>query len=156
MRTLNMRWLVAAAAAAACNRTPAPPAFQPVANMKQLMAAIVEPAADGYWDAVGSTDDAKGTTYFAPRNDEEWTELRNYAYAIAESGNLLMMAPRARDQADWMTMSQGLIAAGRRALAAAEAKDTVGVFNAGAEVYDACTKCHAVYLVGTAKPAMNR
>ena len=156
MRIQPAGWLVIAIAAAGCKQAPPPPAFQAVATVKQLMASILEPAADGYWDAVGSVDDAKGTTYTAPRNDQEWNEVRDYAYIIAESGNLLMMGSRARERADWIAMSEGLIAAGRRALAAAEARDTVAVFNAGAEVYDACTKCHAVYLVPAVQPAATR
>lgn len=135
-----------------CRGTPAPSPFQPVADVKQLMVSILEPAAEGYWDAVGAVDDAKGTTSFAPRSNDEWIIVRNNALLIAESGNLLMMATRARDHGDWMAMSQALIEAGRRALAAAEARDTTAVFDAGADVYEACTKCHGVYAVQLQRP----
>ena len=156
MTIRGLRSLVGAIAMVGCRQAPPLSPFQPVADVKQLMASILEPAADGYWDAVGSVDDEKGTTYIAPRTNEAWTTVRTYAYLIAESGNLLMMAPRARDQADWIAMSQGLVEAGRRALAAAEARDTTAVFDAGAAVYDACSKCHATYVAGLAKPSTRR
>ena len=163
--SISSRWCTIAVAGmglAGCQASapppPPPPAlpFQQVADVKQLMASILEPAADGYWDAVGSVDDAKGTTYIAPRTSEQWVAVRNYAYVIAESGNLLMMPPRARDQAAWITMSKELIEAGRRAIAAAEAHDTTAVFDAGAAVYDACSHCHATYVAGIAKPSAGR
>jgi hypothetical protein len=144
-------WSMAAAAMVGCGTPPPPAPFQPVADTKQLMISILEPAAEGYWDAVGSVDDASGTTFFAPRSTEEWTRLRDNALLIAESGNLLMMAPRARD-GDWMAMARAMIEAGRRALAAAEARDTALVFDAGAEVYDTCARCHATYALQLRKP----
>ncbi len=151
MRTSRARWLVASVAFGGGCR-PAPPPFQPVADVKQLMVSILEPAAEGYWDAVGSVDDAKGTTFFAPRSNEDWVAVRDHALVIAESGNLLMMTTRARDRGDWIAMSVALIEAGRRAIAAAEARDTTAVFDVGAEVYEACTKCHAVYATELQRP----
>jgi hypothetical protein len=135
-----------------CGGPPASQPFTPVADVKQLMASVLEPAADVYWDAVGTIDDAKGSVEFAPSSDDEWTAVRSSAYIIAESGNLLMMGNRAMDGGEWMKMSQGLIEAGRRALMAAEARDKAAVFDAGAEVYEACTRCHAVYAVQLQRP----
>ena len=45
--------LVILVAASACSSAAPPPPFKPVADVKQLMASVVEPAADVYWDAVG-------------------------------------------------------------------------------------------------------
>ena len=55
-----------------CGRPPAPSPFQPVADVKQLMAAVLEPAADVYWDAVGTVDDKAGSVEHAPAGKEEW------------------------------------------------------------------------------------
>jgi hypothetical protein len=131
---------------------PAPPPYQPVADVKQLMISVVEPAADEYWDAVGAIIDGTGTHEFQPETVEEWEAVRNHAYVITESGNLLMMAPRAQDGGDWMTMSRTLIDAGRRAIRAAEARNATEVFDAGGEIYEACTNCHAKYAVELARP----
>jgi hypothetical protein len=129
-----------------CN-TPPPPPYKPVADVKQVMASIMEPAADEYWDAVGIVLDAKGEHQIAPQTVEEWEAVRNNAYVFTEAGNLLMMWPRAMDGGDWMTLSQAFIDAGQKAIRAAEARDKTAVFDAGAEVYEACTNCHAKYAV---------
>jgi hypothetical protein len=146
----------------ACNRTPppqpAPPPspFRPVADVKQLMASVIEPAADEYWDAVGSIVDAKGVTEIAPKTDAEWKAVRDHAYVFTEGGNLLMMSGRAKDDGDWITFSQALVEVGQRAIKAAEAKDTKAVFDVGAEVYQACVNCHAKYIAPGAPASPKR
>ena len=117
------------------------------------MQAIVEPAADEYWDAVGWIDDAGGTHEIAPTTAEEWDAVRNHAYAIAESGNLMMLGNRAKDGGEWMQMAVALIDAGQQAIRAAESRDKIAVFDAGAVVYDACTACHAKYAVELQRPS---
>ena len=130
---------------------PAPP-FTVVADVKQLMVSVVEPAAEVYWDAVGSVEDSSGVTALYPKTPEAWDAVRNSAYVVAESGNLLMMPPRAVDQREWMTLSLAMIDASKRAIKAAEARDTSAVFNAGAELYETCTACHARYAIATLRP----
>lgn len=145
--------LLALAAALACERASDPPPFHAVADMRQLMASVVEPAAEVFWDAVGSVEDSSGVTSLAPRSTEEWDLVRNAAYVVTESGNLMMMAPRARDEAEWMTLSRAMIESGKRAIAAAEARDTTAVFDVGADLYQTCTNCHAFYAIGQPRPA---
>jgi hypothetical protein len=128
-----------------CTATPPPPPFKPVADMKQLMASVIEPAADEYWDVVGTVIDAEGVHEIEPQTQEDWDAARNHAYVITEAGNLLMLPTRAKDNGDWMKFSQALIDTGLKAVRAAEARDKNAVFDAGAEVYDACTQCHAKY-----------
>jgi hypothetical protein len=147
-RAISLTLIVALSA---CGGQAQPP-YQAVADVKQLMISVVEPAADEYWDAVGAIIDDKGTTEFQPETNEEWEAVRNHAYVIAESGNLLMMSTRAKDSGDWMTMSQSLIAAGRRAVRAAEARSAPAVFDAGGELYEACTTCHEKYAAQLARP----
>jgi hypothetical protein len=112
----------------------------------------MEPSADVYWDAVGSVEDSTGITMHYPRTVEAWDAVRNSAYVVAEAGNLLMIEPRPRDRKEWMTLSRAMIGAGRRAIKAAEARDTAAVFSAGAELYDSCTNCHSRYAVGQRPP----
>lgn len=140
---------------AACGSSePAPaPTAQPVADVQQLMNTILEPAAETYWDAVGWILDLKGTTELRPRTPEEWDAVRNAAYVVAESGNLLMMEGRALDRGQWLTLSQGLVDVGKRAIAAAEARDPQAVFTVGGDVYEACTACHARYATQTLRPS---
>lgn len=137
---------------AACGGTPAPPPYRPVADVKQLMASVVEPAAEVYWDAVGTIYDANGVTEIAPRTLEDWEAVRNAAFVVTESGNLLMMSSRARDGGDWMALSRAMIDVGVRAIGAADARSTTAVFDIGAELYETCTNCHAQYAVEIQRP----
>ena len=151
IRSLAMLLFVSAG----CNPPePAPaPTAQPVADVQQLMNTILEPAAESYWDAVGWIVDLNGTTEVRPKTAEEWDAVRNAAYVVAESGNLLMMDGRALDRGQWLTLSQGLVDVGKRAIAAAEARDPEAVFTVGGDVYEACTACHARYATQTLRPS---
>lgn len=124
----------------------------PVGDMQQLMASVVEPAAEVYWDAVGVIVDAEGEHHMAPTTDEEWLAVRSAAYTVAESGNLLMMPGYALDDGAWMQMSRALVEVGKRAVEAAEARDLDAVFDMGAEVYYVCTNCHATYAIESLRP----
>ena len=71
--------------------------------------------------------------------------MRRSAVTLAESGNLLMMRGRARDQGDWMKDAKLLVDVGNAAYKAAQAKD-VKALAALAEPLDAsCTTCHKQY-----------
>ncbi len=129
--------------AAGC--APTPPPLRPVADVKQLMKSVLEPSADFYWDGVGTVIDQTGTTEIAPETTEDWDALVNSAYVIAESGNLLMLGTRPKDGGQWMQLSRSLVDVGEKAIRAAQAHDTKGVFDVGAEVYDVCSSCHAKY-----------
>jgi hypothetical protein len=117
-------------------------------NVKQLMAWVIEPSADVLWDSVGTVITAEGREEHLPQTDEEWQNVRNHAAMIAESGNLLMMEGRAFDGDRWMKDARGMIDAAKTAIAAAEAKDVQGLFDAGGAVYESCTACHATYALG--------
>ena len=145
MRTMRAFALIGALGAAACGGGPEPPPFKAVADNKLLMQAILDPAADELWESVGWIITAEGTEEVYPRTDDEWMKVRNAAVTVIESGNLLMMAPRAKDNADWIRISQGLIETGQSAMRAIEAKDRDQVFTVGGDVYDVCTACHAKY-----------
>jgi hypothetical protein len=143
---------IAALTASACNSAPPPPPYRPVADVKLLMAHIMEPAAEVYWDAVGIIVDENGEHQIEPITTEDWDAVRNAAYVVAESGNLLMMPSRAKDGGEWMAASQLMIEAAQRAIRAAEAHDKDAVFDVGAELYDACTNCHAKYSPEIVRP----
>ncbi len=141
---------------AACEKAPPPPPslppFKAAATNKELMDEVIEPAANVYWDAVGSITDKRGTVEKAPKNDDEWNAVRNAALVVAESGNLMMIEPRVRDRDQWMALARGLVLVGEKARKAAESRDKKAVFDVGAEVYQACVNCHSIYLVGPLAP----
>jgi hypothetical protein len=143
--------IVAALWASAC-AGPAPPPLRQVADVKQLMQFVVEPAADLYWDGVGTIIDPSGVTEFKPETEGEWDALVNSAYVLAESGNLLMMGARPKDGGEWMQMSRAMVDVGEKAIRAAASHNPQAVFDVGAEVYETCTACHARYAVDLARP----
>lgn len=149
---MTARWLWPLVIAMTLGCQPSPPPMNPVVGVGLLMQTIIEPAADHYWDAVGSVTDEHGTTSFAPTSAEEWAQLRTDGYTLAESGNLLMMEGRARDRGRWMELARAMVAAGRQAALAAEQRDTAAVFEAGSVVYQACSACHEAYLIPPTRP----
>jgi len=134
--------------AAACAAAPEPPPYKPVANVKELMEATVQPAASVYWNSVATIVTREGVEERFPRNDEEWEAVWGGAITIAESGNLMMMSPRAKDgDREWISLSQQLVNVGELAAKAALSKDPEAVLGAGEKVYDVCTRCHMKYIV---------
>jgi hypothetical protein len=97
--------LFATLATLLCGCNPNGQPFVEVADVKQLMISVVEPAAEIYWDAVGTIIDKNGIVEFAPSTDEEWQAVRNAAMVIAESGNLLMVEGRIQGGAEWTALS---------------------------------------------------
>ncbi|GIS80450.1 MAG: hypothetical protein CM1200mP14_20160 [Gammaproteobacteria bacterium] len=73
----------------------------------------LEPAAEAYWDAVGWIIDETGEQGIAPANPEEWEAVRNAAFVIAGSGNLLMMDSRDWTN-QWIAMSKRWSKSGER------------------------------------------
>ncbi len=142
--------LLLGAAASGCNTAPpesALPPFKPVTDTLQLMEWVVDPAADVIWDSVGTIIDASGRQDLRPETEEEWNAVRNAGAMVAESGNLLMMEPHARDRGDdWGQYAQGLVDAGVMAINAAEARDPDAVFEAGGRIYAVCASCHQMYV----------
>jgi len=114
-------------------------------NIQQLMALVLEPAADVLWDSGGWILDASGYEELYPTTDEGWEFVRSQAAVIVETGNMLALPARAEDNDAWMIYSQGLSEAGLRAMAAAEAQDNEEYFQAGAQLYSVCTACHQAY-----------
>ena len=128
--------------ATACTKQPP---FKPVASVKQLMEATIAPSSEVLFEAVGTVVSSSGVEEIAPKDDEEWANVRNNALTLAESGNLLMIGDRAKDQGGWIKMSQALVDVGMVALKAAEAKNPEALFEAGGQVYEVCTQCHNQY-----------
>jgi hypothetical protein len=140
-------WLVPLVFLISVSCTSQPPApettpFQTTANMKDLMLNVLDPAADGLWEAVGTVITLEGTFEKAPSTDDEWAVVRMHAIQLAESGNLLMLPERTGGSADWVKHSQALVNHSRRALKAIESKDKDALFTIGGDIYDVCTDCH--------------
>ena len=145
MRTATLLLLVSIVAVSACGG-PTPPPFKPISDTKLLMQAVTDPNADLVWGAVRTIETKDGTEEIKPKTDEEWAVVRNAAVAVAESGNLMMMAPRAKNGGEWMQLAQEMITAGEEAMKAAQAKNAEKLFTVGGDLYDTCSNCHRKYL----------
>jgi len=111
------------------------PSYQPVGSMSQLMVNIIYPTSD----AIFYIDRA------VPKNDVDWNAFKTQALMLAESGNLLMMPGRARDQGDWIKDSKLLVDVGAAAYKAAQAKDVEAIRGLSDQLYESCVKCHEQY-----------
>ena len=131
---------------------PPPPPFKTTATTAEVMRAVVDPAADVLWGSVGSVVTTEGVEDFFPRTEEEWIKIENAATTLMESGNLLMLGDRAKDQDQWMTSSLALHHAGQLALDAARSRNPDQIFKIGGDVFAACDGCHQLYWVEGADP----
>jgi cytochrome c553 len=111
------------------------PSFQRVGTVSELMIDIIYPSSDALFYIERSP----------PKNEVEWNVIRRQALMLAESGNLLMMAGRARDQGNWAKDSKMLIDAGTAAYKAAAAKDVTAIQALNDQLNTACVKCHEQY-----------
>ena len=153
MRALSIGLLTLISLSACGSKEPPPvetaaasgPEYHLAADVKQLMNWVLDPSSDVIWGAVGTTITAEGEKEHLPETDEQWTAVRDAAAMVAESGNLLLMPGRARDQGDWAKHAHDLTKAAQAAIAAAEAKDKDSLFTAGGDIYLICTACHEQY-----------
>ena len=107
------------------------------------MEASVEPLSNAVFDAAVWVN---GVQVGGPKTDNDWKLVQANALTLAETGNLLLMGSRAKDQTGWITRTQAMMDAAREAARAAESKNVNAVFNAGGKIYQACTGCHLQYI----------
>ena len=138
MRNLGVRLIAGASLLAMAAIAQAPSTFQPVGNMRQLMIDIIYPTSDALFYVDRDP----------PKNEHEWGLLRAQALMLAESGNLIMMAGRARDQENWIKYSKIMIDLGNTAFKAAKAKDLDGIRALNDPLNDVCVNCHLQYRPG--------
>ena len=160
------------AASAACAEEPGPPPseFRTTAAIEEVMRYIIDPAADGIWDAVVIEVDASGTTDKVPTSDEDWALLRRHAMTLVEGTNLLLMEGRrvavpgsrsempgvdlepeeieallAADRPAWNQFVGALHASGLVVLDAIDRRDVEALLVAGDQLDLTCENCHLQY-----------
>jgi len=117
----------------------------PVATIKQIMIGITNPAAYVIYEAVGTKSTATGIEEIEPKTDEDWQKVGSAGAAVVESGNLMLMGGRAIDKGDWVKMTDVMIEQGKKAMAAATAKNKDKIVEAGGDLNTTCDNCHARY-----------
>jgi hypothetical protein len=107
-----------------------------VATTADIMAGLVAPSSTVVFRAAADP----------PREAKDWIALRAQALLLAESGNLLLMGTRVRDDNEWTRQAAALRDAAEGAAKAAAAKDAMALSEAGEQIYETCEQCHQEYL----------
>ena len=151
---------------------PAEPApdLAPVFTIREIMQSMVEPRADSLWNAVSTEVTSKGPVTKAPKNEEEWANMRHEAVTLAEAMNLILMPGRKvakpgeqakdpkveltpdqietlinKDRASWAKLAKALQDSVMVEIKAIDAKDPDAMSNAGGGIDTACETCHKKY-----------
>ena len=114
------------------------PPFQPVATISEIMDAITLPYSDALLYIQRNP----------PKSDRDWETLQMQALMLAESGNLLMMKDRAKNQGYWMKDARSLVDAGLAAVKATRAKDIQAVLALNEQIVSSCITCHTKFRSG--------
>jgi hypothetical protein len=132
--TFSLVLVAVVAATIQAQRSPAV-GVRTLANVRELHDIMISPASDAVFEAsTNQSLDAKG-----------WTTARNQALVLAESGNLLMVGTRVRDNGNWMRMSRAMVDAAALAATAAEKKDAKELVAATDSITTSCMACHQPY-----------
>jgi hypothetical protein len=135
--------LLAACATGAGDARPLPERTADL-SMHDFMKQVIDPAANTVF-AAGNEEDAAPS---AAEADAKWKAVVEAAGVLQESGRLLLVPARARDDAEWRRTAQLMADSGAEAAAAAAARDVDAAFEAGGKLYDSCNGCHARFIHG--------
>jgi cytochrome c556 len=119
-----------------------PSTIKPIASVLQIMQTMTIPFSDAIFLAASEP----------PKTAAAWTALRGPAVALAESGNLLMIGPRARDKDQWMKMARQEVDAAEAVLKAIDTRNADRLSAAGDALYETCETCHNRYKTPTPAP----
>ena len=146
---------------------PAP--FKVTAGIKDIMAFLVDPAADALWESVSIEQTPQGEVDHQPHTNQEWRMVRGHAVRLMESANLLVMDGRKvamagheledqgtpgnltaaesqaaidDDHATFVSFAQALHDVGEQMLSATESQDPQRLMELGDSLDQVCEGCH--------------
>jgi len=115
-------------------------AAQPRLTVKQIMNGIITPSTATIWGA------------YDLKTDAQWEEVKNAAQAVIDAGALLEAGGSGPGESDlagqeqWQQFNQQMVAAARRVLQAANAKEEALLAVVGNDdLYPPCESCHQAY-----------
>lgn len=117
------------------------PTLRPVGTMSELMVHLIRPTSDAVFYITSRT----------PETTEAWTTLQAQTLTLAESANLLLLPAHARGRAQWIADAGLMLDAGKKAFAAAKAKDLAALEALNDELYQSCVTCHQHFRPGYGK-----
>lgn len=148
---------------------PAASPLKPIAGVQDVMASMIDPAADFLWESVSTTVTKGKTVEKQPRTDQDWAEVRRQAIVLTEGANLIMMEGRhvvkeggnledhgtpgnltaaeseeavAKNRDAFIAFAKALRDAGVSMLAAADTRNPQGLVDAGDTMDGVCEGCH--------------
>src|SRR6202142_2800658 len=142
--------------------------FEVTLTIRELMDFLVDPAADGLWDAVSIRYTEAGAEQRQPRTEAEWTAVRRNAVVLAEAMNLVVMDARqaaplgtqaglgeltpaeidqriATRRAEFVAFAHAVRAATQNALKAIDERDADELLQVGGDIDAACEACHQTF-----------
>ena len=150
----------------------AAPAMKAVVSVKELMRFTIDPIADNIFDAVTWDITKKGVVHVEPRTEEDWEKVKIGAVTLAEAVYLLKVprpfAPAGdvnnstgpnppelsptqikekvdKDPVLWDAKIEALRNAAMEIMQIADKKDADALFEASADIDNACEACHLEY-----------
>jgi hypothetical protein len=117
----------------------------PVANVLQIMNVLTTPASEVVFSAVSTVLSSRGLEQVVPKTDQDWQRVEANAALLAESGNLLLLGSRVRDNSAWTTMTRDFIEASIVSMNAARAKDVNALYDSFERLNSTCERCHLKY-----------
>lgn len=111
--------------------------------MLDLMKRDVDPAANAFWAAGNDPPEAET----AEAANARWDAAADGAAKMERYGRLLMSAEHTRP-GEWNAFAALMAQAGATGRAAVEKRDMEAAFEAGGQLYEACSGCHAKYIQG--------
>ena len=148
------------------------PVMNPVVSVKELMRFDIDPASDFIFDAVQYDATTKGVSDIYPKTDEDWEKVKIGAVSLAENIYLLKIkrpwAPKGdvnnstgpnppelspdqiqakydKDPVVWDAKIEALRNAALEVMAVADNRDVKALFEASADIDNACEACHLEY-----------
>lgn len=111
--------------------------------VNELMAHVLDPAANQFWGGMGTSYTVAGERDLSPKTEAEWKRVEDGAAMVVVGTNTLMLQGYARAPVqDWDRYAKGVADVASRAKAAVERKDIAAMKQAGDELDRACEACH--------------
>jgi hypothetical protein len=144
----------------------------PVVSVKELMRDLIDPLSDNIFEAVKTEVTDKGIIETVPKTDEDWAKIRIGAVAMMEASYLLKVprpfappgdlnnstgpdavelspdqirAKVEKDPVEWNARIETVRNVGREVLDIVNRKDVNELWEAGANLDEACENCHRSY-----------
>jgi len=139
-------------------------------SIKEIMELIIDPSANGIWQAVATVVDREGIHELSPKTQREWLDMRRAAVLIMEGGNLLLMPDRdaapvgtksktpgvelepaqisaviKRNRKSFEEFAESLRNLGLEALRASDDKNAALLLKIGDRMQPVCAGCHQTF-----------